>query len=123
MPLTEPSDDFLPVRWARAALYSVSSKFDEHDRAFRAREVTSLFIQTGFEPVSFKRFGYLSYMFCGFPDVLPIILWLPGQVGLTRALVSVDRFLSRVPGLRVASFHLMALARKPGNPRDVRQIG
>ena len=123
MLLTEPSDDFLPVRWARAALYSVSSKFDEHDRAFRAREVTSLFVQTGFTPVSFKRFGYLSYMFCGFPDVLPIILWLPGQVALTRALVSVDRFLSRVPGLRVASFHLMALARKPGNPRDVRQIG
>ena len=121
--LTEPSDDFPPVRWARAALYRFSSKFDEHDRAFRARDVASLFRQTGFEPVAFKRFGFLSYLICGFPDVLPIILWLPGKVALTRALVSVDRILSRVPGIRVASFHLMALARKPGDARHGRQTG
>ena len=111
--LTEPSDDFPPVRWARAVLYSVSSKFDEHDRAFRRREVESLLEQTGFEPVGFKRFGYLSYLISGFPDVLPIILWLPGKVPLTRLMVRIDRVLSRIPGVRVCSFHLMSLAQKP----------
>lgn len=111
--LTEPSDDFPPVRWARGALYRASSKFDEHDRAFRRREVEDLLASSGFEPLAFKRFGYLSYLISGFPDVLPIILYLPGQVPLTRLLVRIDRFLSRVPGVRVASFHLMALARRP----------
>ena len=111
--LTEPSDDFALVRWSRAALYRFSSKFDEHDRAFTRRETESLLRATGFELLAFKRFGFLSYLFCGFPDVLPVILYLPGQVPLTRLLVRADRFLSRVPGVRVASFHLMALARKP----------
>lgn len=112
--LTEPSDDFLLVRWARAALYRVSSKFDEHDRAFRRREVETLVVGAGFELVAFKRFGYLSYLLCGFPDVLPVILYMPGQVALTRLLVRLDRLLSRVPGVRATSFHLMALARKRG---------
>jgi len=113
--LTEPSDDFALVRWARAGLYRFSSKFDEHDRAFTRRDVESLLREQGFELVAFKRFGYLSYLVCGFPDVLPVILYLPGQVGLTRLLVRVDRFLSQVPGVRSASFHLMALARKPAS--------
>ena len=112
--LTEPSDDFPPVRWARAALYRFSSKFDEHDRAFRRKEVETLLSATGFEPIAFKRFGYLSYLISGFPDVLPIILYLPGKVPLTRLMVRIDRIVSRVPGVRIASFHLMALARRPG---------
>ena len=111
--LTEPSDDFLPVRWARALLYHFSSKFDEDDQAFRRKEVEKLLRNAGFRPVAFKRFGFLSYLVCGFPDVLPIILWLPGKVPLTRLLTRVDRALSRIPGVRVASFHLMALAQKP----------
>jgi len=119
--LTEPSDDFPPVRWARAALYRFSSKFDEHDRAFRRREVERLLAETGFERPVFKRFGFLSYLFSGFPDVLPVILYLPGQVPLTRLFVRLDRLLSRVPGVRVASFHLMAVARKP--EREAPQAG
>jgi ubiquinone/menaquinone biosynthesis C-methylase UbiE len=111
--LTEPSDDFVLVRWARAMLYRFSSKFDEHDRAFTRGEVERLLAQNGFELAGFKRFGYFSYLISGFPDVLPIILYLPGKVALTKAMVAVDRFVSRIPGLRVTSFHLMALARKP----------
>jgi ubiquinone/menaquinone biosynthesis C-methylase UbiE len=115
--LTEPSDDFLPVRWARKALYRFSSRFDEHDRAFTRRDVESLLKASGLELVAFRRFGYLSYLICGFPDVLPVILYMPGQVALTRLLVRIDRLLSRIPGVRVASFHLMALARKPEDAR------
>lgn len=111
--LTEPSDDFPPVRWARAALYRFSSKFDEHDRAFTRLEVERRLSGAGLELVAFKRFGYLSYLIAGFPDVLPVILYLPGKVALTRLLVRIDRIVSRVPGLRASSFHLMALARKP----------
>ncbi|HZI93546.1 MAG TPA: hypothetical protein VFE84_04850, partial [Patescibacteria group bacterium] len=107
---------FLPVRWARKALYRFSSKFDEHDRAFTRHDVETLLSGSGFELVDFRRFGYLSYLICGFPDVLPVILHLPGQVALTRLLVRFDRFVSRVPFVRVSSFHLMALARKPANP-------
>ena len=111
--LTEPSDDFPPVRWARSAMYRVSSKFDVHDRAFRKTQVETLLKGAGFEPVTFKRFGYFSYLICGFPDVLPLILYLPGKVPLTRLLVGIDRFLSRVPAVKGTAFHLMALARKP----------
>jgi ubiquinone/menaquinone biosynthesis C-methylase UbiE len=116
MALTEPSDDFFLVRWARAMLYRFSSRFDEHDRAFTRAEVERLFAQHGFEPVAFKRFGYVSYLISGFPDVFPLILYLPGKVALTKGLVSIDRIVSRIPGLRVTSFHLMALARKPAAP-------
>ena len=115
--LTEPSDDFLPVRWARRALYHFSAKFDEHDRAFTRREVEALLLSSGFELVEFKRFGYFSYLISGFPDVLPVILYMPGRVALTRLLVRIDRFVSRIPGVRVAAFHLMALARKPADLR------
>lgn len=112
--LTEPSDDFPPVRWARAVLYRFSSRFDEDDRAFRKKEVDRLLRDAGFQPLAYRRFGFLSYLLCGFPDVLPIILWLPGKAPLTRLLIRIDRALSRIPGVRVTSFHLMALARKPG---------
>ncbi|HET9481567.1 MAG TPA: class I SAM-dependent methyltransferase [Candidatus Polarisedimenticolia bacterium] len=115
--LTEPSDDFPPVRWARAALYRFSSHFDEHDRAFRLGEVRALLEASGFEPAAYKRFGFVSYLLCGFPDVLPVILWLPGKVPITKLLVAVDRVLARIPIVRVSAFHLMAVARKPAAPR------
>jgi ubiquinone/menaquinone biosynthesis C-methylase UbiE len=111
--LTEPSDDFAPVRWSRSLMYRFSSKFDVDDRAFRREEVERLVCSAGLEPVVFKRFGYLSYLFTGFPDVLPLILYVPGQVTLTRLLARMDRVLSRIPVVRFCSFHMMLLARKP----------
>jgi len=113
MALTEPSDDFLPVRWARAALYRASSHFDVHDRAFRLSDVDACLSDVGLQRVAVKRFGYFSYLLSGFPDILPVMRFVPGQVGVTRFLTKVDRLLSGVPGLRVASFHLMVLARRP----------
>lgn len=115
--LSEPSDDFLPVRWARAAMYRRSPRFDVHDRAFRSRELAALLKEAGFEPLTLRRFGFAAYMLCGFPDVLPIILHLPAKVWITRRLVSLDAVLARVPLVRVASFHIMALARKPAAER------
>ncbi len=114
--LTEPSDDFPPVRWARWVLYRFSSKFDPHDRAFTRRDLESLLSSAGFELIRIKRFGYLSYLICGFPDVLPLIRYLPFKLPLTRLLARFDRFVSRVPIVRMASFHIMALARKPPTP-------
>ena len=111
--LSEPSDDFPPVRWARAALYRLSSRFDAHDRAFRGRELRGLLSDAGFETLAIRRFGFGAYLFCGFPDVLPVLLWLPGQRWIARRLVSLDAALAGVPGVRVAAFHVMALARKP----------
>ncbi len=120
--LTEPSDDFPPVRWARAALYRRSSRFDPHDRAMRRRTLDAMLRAAGMEPLAWKRFGYLSYLVCGFPDVFPLILHLPARAPLARALVAIDRVASRLPILRVASFHLMALARKPESPRGSRDL-
>jgi SAM-dependent methyltransferase len=120
--LTEPSDDFPPVRWARAALYRASSHFDVHDRAFRLRDLRTLLDRAGFDVAAVKRFGYLSYLLAGFPDILPVMPYLPGRVGLTRALTRLDARLSRAPGLRIASFHLMVLARRRG-PRPARADG
>jgi SAM-dependent methyltransferase len=110
--LTEPSDDFFPVRWARAALYRISSHFDLHDRAFRLRDLDACLAAAGFERVALKRFGYLSYLLAGFPDILPIMPWLPGREGLTRLLTRIDGLLARVPGVRMTAFHLMVLARR-----------
>ncbi|MFQ5702330.1 MAG: class I SAM-dependent methyltransferase [Acidobacteriota bacterium] len=111
--MTEPSNEFFLVRWARGLLYRCSSKFDQGDRGFTRREIEQLLRGVGLEPVVFKRFGYLSYLISGFPDVLPLILYIPGNVLLTRTLIRIDRFLSKVPGLNICSFHLIGLARKP----------
>ncbi len=111
--LSEPSDDFPPVRWARAILYRVSSKFHPEDRAFTRREAVRLLQDAGFEVLAVRRFGFFAYALCGFPDVLPILLHLPWSLPIARALIRLDRWLGRVPGIRVASFHLMVLARKP----------
>ncbi len=110
--LSEPSDDFPPIRWARGALYRLSSHFDVHDRAFRLRDVRACLEAVGLEAVAVKRFGFLSYLFAGFPDILPVMPFVPGKTGLTRALTRLDASLSRIPGVRVASFHLMVLARR-----------
>jgi len=110
--LTEPSDDFAFVRWARAALYRASSHFDVHDRAFRLRDVDACLEAVGLERVSVKRFGYFSYLLSGFPDILPVMRFIPGKVALTRGLTVLDKALSRTPGLRMTSFHLMVLARR-----------
>lgn len=120
--LTEPCDDFPPVRWARAALYRFSSSFDLHDRAFRRRDLDAALHGAGFRRIALKRFGYLSYLLSGFPDILPAMRYLPGRTGLTRLLTRLDRGLSTVPGLRWCSFHLMAVARRqsgPGEPGGV----
>jgi SAM-dependent methyltransferase len=114
--LSEPSDDFPPVRWARGALYRLSSHFDVHDRAFRLRDVEACLEAVGLEAVAVKRFGFLSYLFAGFPDILPVMPYIPGKTGLTRALTRLDASLSRIPGVRVASFHLMVLARRKERP-------
>jgi len=118
--LSEPSDDFPPVRWARSALYRLSSHFDVHDRAFRWREVAACLESVGLDALAVKRFGYFSYLLAGFPDILPIMRYLPGRVGITRALTRLDGFLSGLPGVRLAAFHLMVLARRPGAPRAPR---
>lgn len=117
--LTEPSDDFPPVRWARAALYRTSSSFDIHDRAFRRRDLDASLEGAGFRRTALRRFGYLSYPLAGFPDILPAMQHLPGRAGLTRLLTRLDSALSRVPGLSYCAFHMMAVARREpdrGNP-------
>jgi ubiquinone/menaquinone biosynthesis C-methylase UbiE len=117
--LTEPSDDFALVRWARAALYRLSSHFDVHDRAFRLRDIRDCLEAVGLEVVAVKRFGFLSYLFAGFPDILPVMPYIPGKVWLTRTLTRIDALLARIPGIRLTSFHLMVLARhKAGKARS-----
>jgi hypothetical protein len=111
--LSEPSDDFPPVRWARAALYRLSARFDVHDRAFRVREVRALLAQAGFETVAIRRFGFAAYALCGFPDVIPILLHVPGRRWIARRLVALDGVLAGLPGVRAAAFQVMALARRP----------
>jgi len=112
--LSEPSDDFFAVRWARALLYRLSSHFDARDRPFRARELPAVFGEHGFELLALRRFGYAAYLLAGFTDVFPLLRWLPGRRRLTLGLIRFDSWLARFPLLSSAGFHLMALGQKRG---------
>ncbi|MDE3241328.1 MAG: methyltransferase domain-containing protein [Nitrospirota bacterium] len=112
--LSEPSNDWWLVRFARELMYRLSDKFDEDDEGFRSEPFRALLHSLGFGDVRMERFGYSAYVLAGFPDHLPILRYVPGNVCLTKMLVRLDRLWARVPGLRGMSLQLLFSAKRAG---------
>lgn len=110
--VSEPSNDSVLVRVARTIMYKKLSKFDENDRGFLSEELFGLLKAHDFSLKKVKRFGFLSYTFAGFPDILPILQYLPFNRLITRLLIAVDGFLATFPGIRGQSLHIIAVAQK-----------
>lgn len=112
---SEPSDDFLLVRFARNILYKKSSKFNPSDESFLTKELVPKVLECGFRLKSFERFGYLAYMFLGFPDHLNIMKYIPGNKVIAKGLIAIDRLLSRIPVVKDTSFHVLVTLQKVGD--------
>ena len=112
--LSEPSNDWWLVRFARELMYRLSDRFDEDDEGFRSKPFRALLHSLGFGDVRMERFGYSAYVLAGFPDHLPILRYVPGNVWWTRLMVRLDRLWARVPGLRNMSLQLLFSAKRAG---------
>ncbi len=110
--LSEPSNDWWLVRFARELMYRFSDRFDEDDEGFRSKPLRALLQSVGFGDLRMERFGYSAYVLAGFPDHLPILRWMPGSAVLTSFLVRVDRLWAKAPLLDRMSLQLLVSARR-----------
>lgn len=111
---SEPSNDSLPIRLARKIMYKASSRFDEGDEAFLTEDLLKSLSRQGFTAEESSRFGFLSYLFTGYPDHFPVLKFIPFNEALSRLFVQIDKVLSKLPVIKNQSFHLIVRARKKG---------
>jgi SAM-dependent methyltransferase len=110
--LSEPCNDNPIIRLARRVLYRRSQHFDEGDEGFTRRGIVALCERAGLEVTTVRKYGVFAYVLAGFPDHLPVLRWVPGNVAITRLLIRLDRILCRVPGLSILGFHIVVVARR-----------
>lgn len=111
--LSEPCNDNPIIRLARFVLYRVSSRFHPDDQGFFESQLQEMVRRAGFEVARSRKFGVFAYTFAGFPDHLPLLKWIPGNVAITRAMIALDRGLCSLPLLRAFGFHVICTARRP----------
>ena len=109
--LSEPCNDFFPIRLARKILYKKSAKFEESDEGFFVKNIEEMLFKEGFIIEKKSKFGFLSYIFAGFPDILPLLKYIPFNVILTRCLILMDKFLMRFPLIQNLGFQLIITAK------------
>jgi radical SAM superfamily enzyme YgiQ (UPF0313 family)/ubiquinone/menaquinone biosynthesis C-methylase UbiE len=109
---SEPSDDCILIRLARKVMYTASKSFNEEDKAFLTPELRSVLRYNKFKIEELKRFGFLSYLFCGFPDRFPVMCYVPFGRSLCILFKKIDKFLSGLPCVKDQSFHVIVKARK-----------
>ncbi|OLC42107.1 MAG: hypothetical protein AUH74_04740 [Nitrospirae bacterium 13_1_40CM_4_62_6] len=93
-------------------MYRFSDKFDEEDEGFLSDQLRDLLETTGFREIRMGRFGYSAYVLAGFPDLLPVLRYIPGNVLFTRMLVRLDRIWARLPTVNRMSLQIIASAQK-----------
>jgi ubiquinone/menaquinone biosynthesis C-methylase UbiE len=109
--MSEPCNDNFLIRWARYLLYRFSPHFDLGDEGFTMKGLVRLYEQAGFEVTFAGRYGVLAYVLAGFPDHIGILRFVPGNVGITRALLWLDRRICAAPLLRMLSFQVVVAGR------------
>jgi len=104
---SEPSNDNPLIRFSRLLMYKLSSQFDERDVAFMTSDLVKRLERLQFKVDKIKRFGFVAYCFCGFPDHFPLMIHIPHNARITRMLISIDEMASKVPIIRNQSFHVI----------------
>jgi SAM-dependent methyltransferase len=114
--MSEPCNDNFLIRWARAAMYRISPHFHPDDRGFTKDELVGLMERAGFELVYAGRYGFLGYVFAGFPDHIGILRWIPGNAWIVRRMLAIDRWICSTRFLRILSFQVVV----SGKPKRAR---
>lgn len=110
--ISEPCNDNRLLYGLRRLMYRRSKHFDTGDEGFRTQQLTELFLAAGFDVVEAKRYGVLGYTLSAFPDLVPWMKRVPGNLALTKALVHVDRWICKLPLLRAFAFQIIMVGRK-----------
>jgi ubiquinone/menaquinone biosynthesis C-methylase UbiE len=109
--MSEPCNDNPLIRFARWLLYKKSPHFDVGDEGFRRKAIIGLCEQAGFEVTLAKKYGFLAYVFAGFPDHLGVLKHVPGNTWITRCMIQLDRWVCAVPGVSLLGFHIVIVGR------------
>lgn len=109
---SEPSNDSIFVRLARKKMYKESDKFDEDDVGFFSHELKTKLANTNYKLVKIKRFGFLAYIFAGFPDHFSFLAKIPGNKIITSFFIFIDKILSHIPFINRQSLHIIMVANK-----------
>ncbi len=107
--MSEPCNDNPVIRLARYLLYKASPHFDLGDQGFTMAGIRELCARAGYTEVHIERYGVLSYMFGGFPDHLGVLKYVPKNAAIIRGMIKLDRWICRVPGLRLLAFQLLVV--------------
>lgn len=111
--ISEPCDQNPVIRTARRLLYLGSSHFDHEDHGYAREQLTARFTALGFRQLAMQNFGYVAYTVAGFPDIVPAMKRFNHAPQIVEALCKFDDILSRLPGIRRFSLHLLACFEKP----------
>lgn len=99
--LGEPANDFPIFRLARWWVRRRPSfgKIHTIDRAYTRAQMRELLSKSGLAVAREQRFGFIGYVFCDNPDLVPVLKKLPAGLALflSRILRGLDRALSHVP--------------------------
>lgn len=110
--LSEPSNDSFIVKTVRKIMYKRSDKFYEQDEGYISEEIIECLMKHRFRIKRIKRFGFLSYLFAGFPDHFCPLDKIPFNQAITRLLIITDKILSKIPLINRQSLHIIIKAKK-----------
>ncbi len=114
----EPLDDFFGWRWLRAVIYRLSPTLDAAtERPLRGADTRRQLRDAGLEVIRWEPCGLLGFCLIMNGDVMVVnrlLRHVPGIRRITRALVALDRWMLRLPGLRHAGLQVVGAARKGG---------
>jgi ubiquinone/menaquinone biosynthesis C-methylase UbiE len=114
--LGEPANDFPLFRLARWFVKRRPSfgKIHTIDRAYTRGQMRELLRRSGLEVDRERRFGFVGYVFCDNPDLVPVLKHLPPRLALSlsRFLRGLDRVLARVPVVKNWSWYTILSVRR-----------
>lgn len=114
--LGEPANDFPVFRLARWWVKRRPSfgKIHTIDRAYTRGQMRELLGKAGLVVAREQRFGFIGYVFCDNPDLVPVLKKLPAGLALfvSRLLRGLDRFLAIVPIVKNWSWYTILEVRR-----------
>ena len=113
----EPVNDFVIWRWIRNLIYRASPTLDFNtERPLRLRETWPVLESVGFEPTSWRTYGFFGFCLFMNSDVLVfnrLFRFIPGIRALTRLSTCMDDLIVRLPGMSRAGLQVIGSATKP----------
>ena len=110
--ISEPCNDNRLLHWLRRAMNRKSDHFDTEDEGFRTQQLTSLLEKAGLEVPATQAYGVIGYTLSAFPDLVPSMKYVPGNLLLTKLFVRIDRLICRLPLLRRLAFQVIVVGQK-----------